>query len=83
MNSPKHSNVKLSNENMSQPKQAKEKLYTREISSLFNTASQVIAMDQKVKASVQQSRSDILNILTVFYHSAPLDPALIFTAATS
>ncbi|XP_037661050.1 kinesin-like protein KIF20B isoform X3 [Choloepus didactylus] len=50
----KPSNVDASKENASQPKRAKRKLYTNEISSPIDISGQVILMDQKVKESDHQ-----------------------------
>uniref|UniRef100_A0A8D2AQA3 Kinesin family member 20B n=1 Tax=Sciurus vulgaris TaxID=55149 RepID=A0A8D2AQA3_SCIVU len=54
MSSSKLSNVEASKENVSQPKKAKRKLYTNEISSPIDISGQVILMDQKVKESDHQ-----------------------------
>eukprot|EP00071_Canis_lupus_P033873 XP_022267430.1 kinesin-like protein KIF20B isoform X5 [Canis lupus familiaris] len=54
MSSSKLSNVEVSKENLSRPKQAKRKLYTNEISSPIDISGQVILMDHKVKESDHQ-----------------------------
>ncbi|XP_035124340.1 kinesin-like protein KIF20B isoform X4 [Callithrix jacchus] len=54
MSSSKLSNVEASKENVSQPKRAKRKLYTNEISSPIDISGQVILMDQKMKESDHQ-----------------------------
>ncbi|XP_012310177.2 kinesin-like protein KIF20B isoform X3 [Aotus nancymaae] len=54
MSSSKLSNVEASKENVSQPKRAKRKLYTSEISSPIDISGQVILMDQKMKESDHQ-----------------------------
>ncbi|XP_021108686.1 kinesin-like protein KIF20B isoform X2 [Heterocephalus glaber] len=54
MSPSKHSNLEASKENVSQPKRAKRKLYTNEISSPIDISGQVILMDQKVKESDHQ-----------------------------
>ncbi|XP_045423819.1 kinesin-like protein KIF20B isoform X3 [Lemur catta] len=54
MSSSKLSNVEASKENMSQPKRAKRKLYTNEISSPIDISGQVILMDPKLKESDHQ-----------------------------
>lgn len=54
MSSSKLSNVEASKENVSQPKKAKRKLYTNEISSPIDISGQVILMDQKEKDSDHQ-----------------------------
>ncbi|XP_008571323.1 PREDICTED: kinesin-like protein KIF20B isoform X3 [Galeopterus variegatus] len=54
MRSSKFSNIEASKENVSQPKRAKRKLYTNEISSPIDISGQVILMDQKVKESDHQ-----------------------------
>ncbi|XP_015355596.1 kinesin-like protein KIF20B isoform X1 [Marmota marmota marmota] len=54
MSSSKVSNVEAIKENVSQPKKAKRKLYTNEISSPIDISGQVILMDQKVKESDHQ-----------------------------
>ncbi|CAK7302269.1 Kinesin-like protein KIF20B [Vulpes lagopus] len=54
MSSSKLSNVEVSKENLSRPKQAKRKLYTNVISSPIDISGQVILMDHKVKESDHQ-----------------------------
>uniref|UniRef100_A0A2K6EPZ7 Kinesin family member 20B n=1 Tax=Propithecus coquereli TaxID=379532 RepID=A0A2K6EPZ7_PROCO len=54
MSSSKLSNVEASKENVSQPKRAKRKLYTNEISSPIDISGQVILMDPKLKESDHQ-----------------------------
>ncbi|XP_072595582.1 kinesin-like protein KIF20B isoform X3 [Vulpes vulpes] len=54
MSSSKLSNVEVSKENLSRPKQAKRKLYTNAISSPIDISGQVILMDHKVKESDHQ-----------------------------
>ncbi|XP_036903216.1 kinesin-like protein KIF20B isoform X7 [Sturnira hondurensis] len=54
VSSSKLSNVEVSKENVSQPKRAKRKLYTSEISSPIDISGQVILMDHKVKESDHQ-----------------------------
>ncbi|XP_031992984.1 kinesin-like protein KIF20B isoform X3 [Hylobates moloch] len=54
MSSSKLSNVEASKGNVSQPKRAKRKLYTSEISSPIDISGQVILMDQKMKESDHQ-----------------------------
>ncbi|XP_073934892.1 kinesin-like protein KIF20B isoform X2 [Castor canadensis] len=51
MSSSKLTNVEASKENVSQPKRAKRKLYTNEISSPIDISGQVILMEQKMKES--------------------------------
>ncbi|XP_045053717.2 kinesin-like protein KIF20B isoform X2 [Desmodus rotundus] len=53
VSSSKLSNVELSKENVSQPKRAKRKLYTNEISSPIDISGQIL-MDHKVKESDHQ-----------------------------
>ncbi|KAL1787382.1 kinesin KIF20B isoform X1 [Sigmodon hispidus] len=54
MSLPKFSTVEGSKENVSQPKKAKRKLYSNEISSPINISGQVILVEQKVKESDHQ-----------------------------
>nr|XP_045009561.1 kinesin-like protein KIF20B isoform X3 [Jaculus jaculus] len=54
MSSSKLSNAEVTKENISQPKRAKRKLYTNEISSPIDISGQVILMEQKVKESDHQ-----------------------------
>ncbi|KAM5236672.1 kinesin-like protein KIF20B [Ctenodactylus gundi] len=54
MSSSKLSNLEASKENVSQPKRAKRKLYTNEISSPIDISGQVILVDEKVKESDHQ-----------------------------
>uniref|UniRef100_A0A8C2YNZ4 Kinesin family member 20B n=2 Tax=Chinchilla lanigera TaxID=34839 RepID=A0A8C2YNZ4_CHILA len=54
MSSSKHSTLEASKENVSQPKRAKRKLYTNEISSPIDISGQVILVDQKMKESDHQ-----------------------------
>ncbi|KAL2769582.1 kinesin-like protein KIF20B isoform 2 [Daubentonia madagascariensis] len=54
MSSSKLSNVEASKENVSQPKRAKRKLYTSEISSPIDISGQVILMDPKLRESDHQ-----------------------------
>ncbi|XP_054428805.1 kinesin-like protein KIF20B [Pteronotus mesoamericanus] len=54
MSSSKLAIVEVSKENVSQPKRAKRKLYTNEISSPIDISGQVILMDHKVKESDHQ-----------------------------
>ncbi|XP_023571998.1 kinesin-like protein KIF20B isoform X2 [Octodon degus] len=54
MSSSKHSNLETSKENISQPKRAKRKLYTSEISSPVDISGQVILVDQRMKESDHQ-----------------------------
>uniref|UniRef100_H0V0J3 Kinesin family member 20B n=1 Tax=Cavia porcellus TaxID=10141 RepID=H0V0J3_CAVPO len=54
MSSSKHSNSEASKENVSQPKRAKRKLYTNEISSPIDISGQVILVDHEVKESDHQ-----------------------------
>ncbi|XP_032101465.1 kinesin-like protein KIF20B isoform X5 [Sapajus apella] len=65
MSSSKLSNVEASKENVSQPKRAKRKLYTNEISSPIDISGQVILMDQKMKESDHQILKRRLRTKTV------------------